>query len=140
MRLTIIILLLSLTTTLHAQEHILGMHLHDAVIYLGPEYTTTKDGAVTTLHYGAMIVNHPVVGKITEEDDYDFVNDVCEARHSYIPNSYKQAFIDYLNKEFGKGDRLWRGEHDTYIAIKDRGENFEMMVWTKVYEKVLDNR
>ncbi len=128
------------TTTLHAQEHILRMRLNDAILYLGQDYTRTKDGPVTKIYYGSMITNHPKVGRITEADQYDFLDDVCEARHSYIPIAYKQKFIDYLNAEFGFGDHLWRGEHNTYIAIKDRDEGFELMVWTPTYEKMLDNR
>lgn len=133
-------ILLFSSAMLHAQEHILGMRIKDVELQLGTEFTKTQDGPVTRLIYGSMITNHPKVGRIIESDQYDFLDGVCEARHSYIPLAYKQKFIDYLNAEFGFSDRLWRGEHNTYIAIKDRDNEFELMVWTPVYERMLDNR
>lgn len=139
-RITLISLLLFITTALHAQEHILGKQLKDAIIQLGTEYTRTQDGPVTKLIYAPITIDHPTIGKLTEYDQYDFLNDVCEARHSYIPLSYKQDFIDYLNTQFGCGHNLWRGDNNTYITIKTHDNNFELMTWTPTYEAFLDNR
>jgi hypothetical protein len=116
------------------------MQLKDAIMQLGTEYTRAQDGPVTKLKYAPITINHPKLGKLTEYDQYDFLNDVCEARHTYFPLSYKQDFIDYLNKEFGYSDHLWRGDNENYMTIKVHNDDFELMTWTPTYEAFLDNR
>ena len=132
-------LLLLSTTVLHAQN-ILGLHYGDAVLQLGPEHTKVVEGPLTKLRYTDQVIDHPGFGVFREYNQYDFLNGICEARHTYMPRSYEQAFIDHFNKKFGKGDHLWHGENETYIAIKEHGDIFELMVWTPAYEEMLDNR
>lgn len=132
-------LLLASSATLHGQS-ILGRYYEDAILQLGPEHTKVVDGPVTKLRYTDQVIDHPGFGVFREYNQYDFLKGVCEARHTYMPKAYKQAFIDHFNKKFGKGDNLWHGENFTYIAIKDHGDVFELMVWTPAYEDMLDNR
>ena len=124
---------------LHAQQ-VLGKRSNDVVMQMGNEYTSLWDGKVTKLRYAPHTVDHPAFGTFTEYDQYDFVNDVCEARHAYIPAALEQDFIADCNRKFGHGDHLWRGADGIYIAIKEHGTTFELMTWTPAYEAVLDNR
>ena len=139
LRLLLLLPLLLLTPSLHAQN-LLGKQLKDAVIQLGNEYTSWQEGPITKIRYAPTMVDHPEFGRFREYDHYDFVNGVCEARHSFIPRSLEKDFIAYLHEQFGKGDHLWRGDNHTYIAIKEHDDNFELMTWTPEYEAVLDNR
>jgi len=134
-----LLFLLITTEVLHAQD-ILGKRINDAILALGTEYSRTQDGPVTKLTYAPVTINHPTLGKITEYDQYDFLNDVCEARHTFIPRSYKKDFIDYLNTKFGYSDNLWRGDNDTYITIRQHDDDFELVIWTQTYEAMRDNR
>ena len=135
-----ILSLLLLGTITASGQATLGMYYEDAVLKLGPEHTKAVEGTVTKLTYTDQVIDHPGFGVFREYNQYDFLKGVCEARHTFMPKAYKQAFTDHLNKKFGKGDNLWHGENFTYIAIKDRGELFELMVWTPAYEEMLDNR
>lgn len=123
---------------LHAQN-LIGKHFDDAVLQLGPENSKVVDGPVTKLRYSDQVIDHPGFGVFREYNQYDFLKGICEARHTYMPKVHEQDFINFFNKKFGKGDHLWRGENDTYIAIKEHGDLFELMVWTPAYEEMLDS-
>ncbi len=131
-------LLLS-SSLLHGQN-LIGKHYDDAVLQLGPENEKVVDGPVTKLRYSLQIIDHPGLGVFQERNQYDFLNGICQARHTYMPKSHEQDFIDFFNKKYGKGDHLWRGDYNSYIAIKEHDDDFELMVWTPVYEEMLDNR
>ena len=93
-----VFVLLCASTMLHAQN-IIGLRFHDAVLQLGPEYEKVVDGPVTKLKYSLQIVDHPGFGVFKEYNQYDFIDGKCEARHTYMPKSHKQDFVDYFNKK-----------------------------------------
>ncbi len=139
-KLSICLAFFALTATTVRAQSILGKHYGDAVLQLGPEHTKLVDGPLIKLRYTDQVIDHPGFGVFREYNQYDFLNGICEARHTYMPRTYKQAFIDHFNEKYGKGDHLWRGENQTYIAIREHDENFELIVWTPAYEDMLDNR
>ena len=132
-------LLSLISLQLHAQD-ILGKTIKDATLILGTEYTRWQDGPVTKLRYASRKIDHPTFGEFRETDEYDFLNDVCEARHAFIPIGLEQAFMDDLNKKLGRGDHLWQDGNGIHISIREHGDDFELMVWTPVYETMLDNK
>jgi len=134
------ILLFCFSNKLKAQE-ILHKQFNDAVLTLGTDYTRTQDGPVTKIKYPPITIDNPNYGTYREVEQYDFLDGICEARHFFIPTSLKQKFIDGLNKKFGYSDEhLWLDHHKNHIAIKEHDDNFELIVWTPAYEKMLDNR
>ena len=77
-------------------QNIIGLRFNDAVLQLGPENEKVVDGPVTKLRYSLQIIDHPGFGVFKEYNQYDFVNGICEARHTYMPKSHEQDFIDYF--------------------------------------------
>jgi len=135
-----VLFLLTISSALHAQE-ILHKQFHDAVLTLGTNYTRTGDGTVTKIKYPAITIDNPNYGTYREVEQYDFIDDVCEARHYFIPIALKQKFIDGLNKKFGFSEgHLWMDDDKNHITIKEHDNNFDLMVWTPAYEQMLDNR
>ena len=116
-------LLLCTSPALRAQN-LIGKRFDDAVLQLGPENTKVVDGPVTKLRYSDQVIDHPGFGVFREYNQYDFLNGICEARHTYMPKSHEQDFVNYFNKKFGKGDHLWRGDNNSYIAIKEHDDLF----------------
>ncbi len=138
--LTCIIFSLFFIHALHAQE-ILHKQFNDAILTLGTDYARTQDGPVLKIKYPPIIIDNPNYGTYREVEQYDFLDGFCEARHFFIPVALKQKFIDGLNKKFGfRDEHLWVDHHKNHIAIKEHDDNFELMVWTPAYEKMLDNR
>ena len=133
-----ILVLSFISISLHAQE-ILGKQFHDAVLTLGTNYTRSHDGTVTKLRYPAHTIDNPNYGTYRQVEQYDFIDGVCEARHYFIPIALRQKFIDGLNKKFGFADHLWQDD-ENHIAIKEHDNNFELIVWTPAYEKMLDSK